>query len=173
VDPKSERDNNLATPTVGDFFWNTDLPMAKKRKSFWSDDETRFRLHCRDIATLKDTELTAHHVMKIQLGMSESKHDHGAYSAATCNRIIALLKTMDKLANSLLVIPNVAAKITKLPENNARTRYCDIDETRQLVASARPYKCPSVGNFIALLFLKGCRLSEDCFYLLEAKFHQR
>jgi integrase len=160
VDPKSERDDKLASPTVGDFFLNTYLPMAKKRKSSWSDDETRFRLHCRDIASLKYTELTAHHVMKIQLGMSESKHDHGAYSAATCNRVIALLKTMGKLANSLLDIPNVAAKITLLPENNARTRYCDIDETRQLVAAARQYKCPSVGNFIALLFLMGCRLSE-------------
>jgi hypothetical protein len=126
--------------------------MAKKRKSSWSNDETRFRLHCRNIAAFKYTELTAHHEMKIQQGMSESKHDHGVYSAATYNRIIALFKTMGKLSNSLLDIPNVAAKITLLPENNARTPYCDIDETRQLVAAAPQYKCPSVGNFVALYF---------------------
>jgi integrase len=160
VDPKAERDGKLAVPTVGDFFWSTYLPLAKKRKSSWSHDEARFRLHCRDIATLQYTALTAHHVMKVQLGMSESKHERGNYSSATCNRVIALLKTMGKLANRLLDIPNVAAKVTLLPENNARTRYCDIDETRQLVGAARQYKCPSIGGFIALLFLMGCRLSE-------------
>ena len=53
VDPKAERDEQLAVPTVGDFFWNTYLPLAKKRKSSWRDDESSFRIHCRDIAIMK------------------------------------------------------------------------------------------------------------------------
>jgi len=160
VDPKAERDEQLAVPTVGDFFWNTYLPLAKKRKSSWRDDESRFRIHCRDIAIMKYPQLTAQHIMKLQLEMSDSKHEHGSYSAATCNRVIALLKTIGKLAERLLDVPNVADRITLLPEDNVRTRYCDINETRQIIATARMYKCPHIGSFIALLFLMGCRVSE-------------
>ena len=74
TDPKIERDTQVSIPSVGDFFWSTYLPLAKKRKTSWNDDVARFTLHCRDIANLKYSDLTANHVMRIQLEMSESSH---------------------------------------------------------------------------------------------------
>ncbi|MEY8251510.1 MAG: site-specific integrase [Colwellia sp.] len=160
TDPKIERDTQVSIPSVGDFFWSTYLPLAKKRKTSWNDDVARFTLHCRDIANLKYSDLTANHVMRIQLEMSESSHKYRPYAPATCNRVTALLKTMGKLADKLLDIPNTAERVSLLPENNARTRYCDVNETRRIIKAAREYPCPSIGSFIALLFIIGCRASE-------------
>lgn len=101
--------------------------------------------------------------MQLHLDMSETSNTYnkrGAYSPSTCNRVLALLKTMGKLANKLLDIPNTAEKISLLPENNARTRYCDIDETKRIIDVALRYENVYIGSFIALLFLLGCRESE-------------
>ncbi|HIF9179915.1 tyrosine-type recombinase/integrase [Photobacterium damselae] len=73
---------------------------------------------------------------------------------------VLLLKTMGKLASQLLDIPNVAERVALLPEDNARTRYCDVRETKQIIHAALSYHCKSSGSFIALLFLMGCRESE-------------
>lgn len=159
-DPKQARDVSQLIPTVGDFFWNTYLPLAKKRKRTWDHDMQRFKYHCQSIAHLKYSELTANHVMQIQLDMNTPTKDRKAYAPATCNRVIALLKTMGKLAVQLLDITNVAARIALFPEDNARTRYCDLDETRRIINAALSYHCKSSGSFIALLFLMGCRESE-------------
>jgi hypothetical protein len=89
--------------------------------------------------------------------MSESSNKYRPYLAATCNRVLALIKTMGKLANKLLDIPNVAEI---LPEDNARTRYCSIDETKCIIDAALRYECVYAGSCIALLFLLGGRAAE-------------
>ncbi|MDV5170990.1 site-specific integrase [Photobacterium rosenbergii] len=155
IDPKQVRDESADVPTVKDFFYSTYLPMAKKRKKTWDDDEQRFRDHAKPIADIAYNALTAHQVMQLQLSLSDQ-----GYSAATNNRVLAMLKTVGKLAERLLNVPNVALMVSLLPENNTRTRFCDLDETRRIIKCAREYHCPSAGNFIALLFLMGCRESE-------------
>jgi integrase len=160
IDPKAQRDNATEYPTVKSFFYDTYLPLAKRRKKTWPLDEKRFRKHCNSIANIKYNELTASHVMKLHLTLSETKYKGEYYAPATCNRLLALLKTMGKLANSMLDIINVADRVSLLPENNARTRYCDIDETKRIIKAARAYPKKSFGNFIALLHLIGCRESE-------------
>lgn len=163
IDPKAERNAKVLTPTISDFFYNTYLPLAKKRKRSWNDDLSRFNNHCSSIKNLPYDELTAHHVMQLHLNMSEtfnSFNQKQTYAPATCNRVLALLKTVGKLANKLLDIPNVAEKVSLLPENNARTRYCSIDETKRIIDAALQYENIYTGSFIALLFLLGCRESE-------------
>ena len=96
---------------MSDFFYNTYLPLAKKRKRTWNDDVSRFNNHCGSIKHLHYDELTAHQIMQLHLNMSESSNKYRPYSAATCNRVLAQLKTMGKLANKLLDIPNVAEKV--------------------------------------------------------------
>jgi integrase len=160
IDPKAERDNQVDYPTVKSFFYDTYLPLAKRRKKTWALDEKRFRKHCNAIANIKYNELTVSHVMKLHLTLSETKYKGEYYAPATCNRLLALLKTMGKLAHSMLDIANVADRVSLLPENNARTRYCDIDETKRIIKAARAYPKKSFGNFIALLHLIGCRESE-------------
>jgi hypothetical protein len=129
IDPKAQRDNQVDHPTVKSFFYDTYLPLAKRRKKTWGIDEKRFRKHCNAIANIKYNELTVSHVMKLHLTMSETKYKDELYAPASCNRILALLKTMGKLAHNMLDIINVADRESLLPENNTRTRYCDIFET--------------------------------------------
>jgi site-specific recombinase XerD len=73
--------------------------------------------------------------MKLYLALSETKYKGEYYAPATCNRVLALLNTMGKLAHSMLDIANVADRVVLLPENNARTRYCDRHTARHSVAS--------------------------------------
>ncbi|CED61903.1 Putative uncharacterized protein [Moritella viscosa] len=165
VDPKAERDNQVDYPTVKSFFYDTYLPLAKRRKKTWGIDEKRFRKHCNAIANIKYNELTVSHVMKLHLTLSETKYKDKLYAPASCNRVLALLKTMGKLAHNMFDIINVANRVSLLPENNVRTRYCDIDETKRIIKAARAYPKKSFGNFIALLHLIGCRESELRFRL--------
>jgi hypothetical protein len=151
IDPKAERDNQVDHPTVKSFFYDTYLPLAKRRKKTWLIDEKRFRKHCGAIANIKYNELTVTHVMKLHLTMSETKYKDELYAPASCNRVLALLKMMGKLAHNMLGIINVAGRVSLLPENNDRTRYCDIDETKRIIKAARAYPQKSIGNFIALL----------------------
>jgi len=162
-DPREKRltgANKGAFPTIQQFFYDTYLPLAKKKKRTWNDDEARFRLHCSSIADLPYNELTARHVLAIQMEMSTPTDSHEAYATATCNRVIAMLKTVGKLAEQLMDIPNVATKVSLLPCNNLRQRYCTLDETQRIINAALAYPNKVVGSFIALLFLTGCRLDE-------------
>ncbi|WP_192810666.1 hypothetical protein [Moritella dasanensis] len=74
VDPKAERDNQVDYPTVKSFFYDTYLPLTKRRKKTWGIDEKRFRKHCNSIANIKYNELTVSHVMKLHLTLSETKY---------------------------------------------------------------------------------------------------
>lgn len=159
-DPREEKAKMRAMPTVHEFFYQFYLPQAKRRKSTWQRDEQRFLDHCKSIHNLRYDELTVNHVMKLQMAMASHKEGETGYQPATVNRVIAVLKTMGKLASKLLDITNVAEKVTLLPENNVRTRYCDIHETQRIINAALYYPFKSHGCFIAMLFLTGCRYSE-------------
>lgn len=158
-DPRLERDAVKAMPTVKAFFEDTYVPHAQRRKKTWEADITRFS-HCKAIWHIPFDQLTARDLYQIQLSLSGRQHDRGTYAPATINRVIALMKTVCKLAYKLLDIPNVSDKVSLLPENNARTRYLTVEETRRFVAEARRYPCPHIGSFLALLFLLGCREGE-------------
>jgi len=140
-------------------YCDTYLPLAKKRKRSWRDDKARFKL-CKVIHTIRYDELTALRVLAIQLELSSDTEEHYPYAAATCNRVIALLKTVGKLTEDYLGIPNVAMKVSLLPENNARTRYCDLQESQRIIEAALVYPCRSSGEYIALIFLTRCRATE-------------
>lgn len=159
-DPREHKAKMRAMPSVHEFFYQFYLPQAKRRKSTWQRDEQRFVDHCRSIHNVRYDELTVNHVMKLQMAMATHKDGETEYQPATVNRVIAVLKTMGKLASKLLDITNVAEKVTLLPENNIRTRYCDVHETQRIIYAALKYPFKSHGCFIAMLFLTGCRYSE-------------
>ncbi len=159
IDPKVDRDTQHSIPTLKEFFYTTYFPLAKKRKSSWRDDEIRFQ-HCHGLFNITLDQLTASNLLQLQLTLSESTHSRGVYAPATVNRVLALLKTILKLAERLLDIPNVGNRVSLLPENNIRTRYLSVDEVSNLITQSRNYKNIYHGSFIALLFLIGCRDSE-------------
>ncbi len=161
-DPKSVQEAQQQAPTVSEFFWQTFLPLQKKHKKSWSKDAQRFRDYCEPyIGHLLYTDLKASHVQQIQLRLNEPTKNRPAYANATCNRALAVLKTMGQCAVRFDVVPvNEAMKIKQLRENNARTRFLDSNELRSLIIKARQYKSPFIGGFIAMLAITGCRNSE-------------
>lgn len=160
VNPQDAKSSTNKMPTVSEFFWNTYLPVAKQRKKSWDDDVSRFEHHCKSIWNIRYDELKASHVQNVQNEMMATKSKRGNYAPATCNRVLALVKTIGSLAEKLLDIPNVAKKVSMLPENNARTRYCSIEEVQAIIKEARRYHQFTIGAYIAMLFLTGCRASE-------------
>lgn len=160
VNPQDAKNPINTIPTFSEFFWNTYLPIAKQRKITWNDDVSRFNHHCRLLWNLRYNEIKPVHIQQVQNNMMTATSKREAYQAGTCNRVLALVKTVGKLAEKLLDIPNVATKISLLPENNARTRYCTIDEVKAIIKEARRYHQFTIGAYIAMLFLTGCRASE-------------
>ncbi|EJI1280453.1 site-specific integrase [Vibrio vulnificus] len=165
TDPKQERDAVKHIPTVGEFFWNTYLPLAKRKKKSWNDDMSRFTHHCQSVANIPYDELKAIDILNVQLAISNGIGFKGAYKPSTNNRVIALLKTVGGLAERLLDIPNVANRVSLLKENNIRQRFCSVEEIQAILRECRAYSNPVAGSFIAMLFLTGCRVSELRFRL--------
>ncbi|EOB6678774.1 tyrosine-type recombinase/integrase [Vibrio vulnificus] len=161
IDPKIERDSRSAVvmPDVYTFFHETYLPWAKTRKRSWRDDETRF-LRCKPIYKIPMDKLTAHAIMKLQSHLATESYNGRPYSVATNNRVIALIKGVCSLSAKVLDTTNHATKVSLLPENGARERFLNIEETALLIKVARTYYCKVKGNLIAMLWLSGCRISE-------------
>ena len=159
-DPKALKEGRKGVPTVGEFFDLTYLPMAKNRKKSWKDDIQRFRDFCKPISSIRYDELKAVDVQQIQNDIMNPELTGKIYKAATCNRVLALIKTVGALSERLLDIPNVASRVPQLPENNARMRFCSVDEVRRIIKEALDYHQKQTGAYIAMLFLTGCRASE-------------
>lgn len=162
VDPLDARDAVQAQPTLSDFFWNTHLPLIKTRNKSWRDDCQRFRnLIEPKLGALKLTDITVAQVQQLQLDLSQGKSGRKPLAPATCNRALALLKTLGTHAVRLgWVEVNQAAKIPLLQENNIRTRFLDLDESKQFLVAAHQFNNRSIGGLVAMLLLTGCRLSE-------------
>lgn len=161
IDPKIERDSRstVVIPDVYTFFHETYLPWAKTRKKSWRDDETRF-LRCKPIYKIPMDKLTAHAIMKLQSHLATESYKGKPYTASTCNRVIAVVKSLCSLSAKVLDTTNHATKVSLLPENGARERFLNIEETALLIKVARTYYCKVKGNLIAMLWLSGCRISE-------------
>ncbi len=148
--------------TVSQFFWVVYLPYAKQRKRSWDKDESRFKLYIEKvIGHTPYHELRAIHIYQIQTNMLSGKGYSRAYSPATCNRALALLKTMGNLAYKWDYLPsNEAMKVSLLKENNQRERFFTQKEMQSILKHARFYPNKSAGSLIALLLLTGARRSE-------------
>ncbi|HDY8139571.1 TPA: integrase family protein [Vibrio vulnificus] len=161
IDPKIERDSRsmVVIPDVYTFFHETYLLWAKTRKKSWRDDETRF-LRCKPIYKIPMDKQTAHAIMKLQSHLAMESYKGKPYSVATNNRVIAVVKGLCSLSAKIWNTTNHATKVSLLPENGARERFLNIEETALLIKVARTYYCKVKGNLIAMLWLSGCRISE-------------
>lgn len=161
ADPKAERERAREIPTLSEFFWNTYLPLATKRKSV-KDDIQRFKDYIEpSLGSTRYTDLTAAQIQKLQLTLNSPTRKRKAYAPATCNRALAILKTMGNHAVRLgITNHNEALKIPLLRENNVRTRFLNIEEAKRVISEARTYPIKPVGGLIALLLISGCRSSE-------------
>lgn len=167
VDPKLERDNKVADSgmTLERFFEDVYVPLAKQKKLTWRHDIARFRL-AKSIHHVPINELTPSHIIKVQLELFESTHKAGKkYAVATINRVLALLKTINKQAYRLMDAPFIADKISLTREDNVRTGYLSESELKTFIGHALDYPDKHTGSFLALLFLTGLRDKELRFRL--------
>ncbi len=162
IDPLEAREEIKSQPTLSEFFWNTHLPLIQTRNRTWKQDSQRFRTLIEPtLGHLQFADISVAKIQQLQLSLSQGTKERKPLAPATCNRALALLKTLGAHAVRLgLVDTNQAAKIPLLQENNIRTRFLDLDESKRLLESARQFKNRPIGGLVAMLLLTGCRLSE-------------
>ncbi|EKN3392636.1 site-specific integrase [Yersinia enterocolitica] len=161
-DPKAERDNYRAEPTLSEFFHQTYLPYTKRHKKSWDKDVQRYTDYIEPrLGKLRYRELRARDIQQVLFDMLEGRIQGTFYAPATCNRTLAVLKTMGRYALRQDVLEtNEADKVPLLRENNQRTRFFDAEEIRHILDAAREYPNKAAGGLIAMLLLTGTRKSE-------------
>ncbi|EGQ7854410.1 tyrosine-type recombinase/integrase [Vibrio vulnificus] len=167
IDPKIERDTERvdSSMTLERFFNEVYLPLAKQKRS-WKDEVARFR-HAKSIHHVSIHDLTAAHIIKIQMEMQGaiSKTTGKPYATASINRVLALLKTINRQAYKLMDAPLVADKVSLMKEDNVRTGYLSEVQLKDFIRHALEYPDRHTGAFLALLFLTGLRDKELRFRL--------
>ncbi|MCG6271407.1 tyrosine-type recombinase/integrase [Vibrio vulnificus] len=167
IDPKIERDTEKvdSSMTLERFFNEVYLPLAKQKRS-WKDEVARFR-HAKSIHHVPINQLTAAHIVKIQMEMQGaiSKTTGKPYATASINRVLALLKTINRQTYKLMGAPLVADKVSLMKEDNVRTGYLSEVQLKDFVRHALEYPDRHTGAFLALLFLTGLRDKELRFRL--------
>lgn len=161
IDPKLERDNQATekTMTLERFFDEVYLPLAKQKRS-WKDDVARFRL-ARSIHHISIHDLTAADIIKVQMDMQNAVTIKGKpYAPASINRVLALLKTINRQAYKLMDAPLIADKVSLLKEDNVRTGYLSESQLKEFIGHALNHEDKSIGAYLALLFLTGARDKE-------------
>lgn len=167
IDPKIERDTGKidSAMTLERYFTEVYLPLAKQKRS-WKDEVARFR-HAKSIHHVPINQLTAAHIVKIQMEMQGaiSKTTGKPYATASINRVLALLKTINRQAYKLMDAPLVADKVSLMKEDNVRTGYLSEVQLKDFIRHALEYPDRHTGAFLALLFLTGLRDKELRFRL--------
>ncbi|MGR2702626.1 tyrosine-type recombinase/integrase [Vibrio campbellii] len=161
IDPKLERDNQTSEKmmTLERFFDEVYLPLAKQKRS-WKDDVARFRL-AKSIHHISIHDLTAADIIKVQMEMQNAVTIKGKpYAPASINRVLALLKTINRQAYKLMDAPLIADKVSLLKEDNVRTGYLSESQLKEFIGHALNYEDKSIGAYLALLFLTGARDKE-------------
>ncbi|MDF5227016.1 tyrosine-type recombinase/integrase [Vibrio parahaemolyticus] len=161
IDPKLERDNQTTekTMTLERFFDEVYLPLAKQKRS-WKDDVARFRL-AKSIHHISIHDLTAADIIKVQMEMQNAVTIKGKpYAPASINRVLALLKTINRQAYKLMDAPLIADKVSLLKEDNVRTGYLSESQLKEFIGHALNHEDKSIGAYLALLFLTGARDKE-------------
>ncbi|EMA2461309.1 integrase family protein [Vibrio parahaemolyticus] len=161
VDPKLERDNQTTVKemTLERFFDEVYLPLAKQKRS-WKDDVARFRL-AKSIYNISIHDLTAADIIKVQMEMQNAVTIKGKpYAPASINRVLALLKTINRQAYKLMDAPLIADKVSLLKEDNVRTGYLSESQLKEFIGHALNHEDKSIGAYLALLFLTGARDKE-------------
>ena len=124
-DPKAERDNYRAMPTLSEFFHQTYVPFIKRHKKSWDKDVQRFTQYIEPrLGKIRYCDLRAREIQQVLFDMLEGRIHGQQYAPSTCNRALAILKTMGRYALRQDVLEkNEADKIPLLKENNQRTRF--------------------------------------------------
>ncbi len=162
TDPQEEKKIHLTQPTVSEFFWNTYLHIIKAKKLSWKKDVQRFTDFIEPrIGDIRYPDLKPLDVLHLQQYIADPQRIKRVYAPATCNRVIAVLKTMTSIGVNLGILEsNVATPISLLKEDNIRERFFDIEQTKKIINAALSFPNFFVGAAIAMLYITGNRKNE-------------
>lgn len=157
--PAEERKIKRTVPTLNEFFQERYMPFIKGYKKSWSSDESYYRNHL-----LK--KFGGSHLDQISLQVV-IEHHHAmrafGYAAATCNRVLVLLRYMYNLAAKWKVPgsesnPTLGAAMYEL--NNARERFLNPEETDRLRVALDRSGSSQLKYIVPLLLMTGARKRE-------------
>lgn len=128
TDPKQERENKRKEMTFDELFSQHYLQWAMSAKRSWGKDVQRYRDYIRPaIGHTLLSDITPASILRLQQTLCTS------LSAATCNRIIVLIKAVFTWAGRQSITSAHPARVVQLlRENNARQRYFTEDEIRRI-----------------------------------------
>ncbi|WP_427381938.1 hypothetical protein [Klebsiella aerogenes] len=141
IDPKQERENQRKEITYDELFNKHYLPWAKSAKRSRGKDVQRYRTHIRPaIGQMLLSDIMSASILRLQQTLSTF------LSAATCSRIIVLIKVVFTWAGRQSITSIHPARVVQLlRENNVRQRYFTEEEIRRIFsplvkipASSRP-----------------------------------
>lgn len=137
--------------TCDELFNQHYLVWAKSAKRSWGKDFQRYRDHIRPaIGQMLLSDITPACILLLQQTLSTS------LSAATCNRVIVLIKAAFTWAGRQSITSvHPARGVQLLRENNARQRYFTEDEIRRIFLSADNDTSPVAARYVKLLLLTG------------------
>ena len=140
------------------FVSNIYLPYAKQYKASWDVDERNFRLHISPVlGEIRLDDITQRDVEIWFRGLSEK-----GLAPATCNRILAVLKSVCALALEYKLFPSgqsPCARISPLKIQGVRERYLTDEQARQVMNELDHSEQPQA-KIAKLLILTGARKSE-------------
>ncbi len=97
-DPKAERDNYRAMPTLSEFFHQTYVPFIKRHKKSWDKDVQRFTQYIEPRLGYVTAISGPEEIQQVLFDMLEGRIHGQQYAPSTCNRALAILKTMGRYA---------------------------------------------------------------------------
>lgn len=143
--------------TLKEFFANVYLPSAKVRKRSWKTDASIFSRHIEPHMGSKPLKaVTFQNVSEC----FEKKRAEG-YAPATCNRFLAVLRSIFNMALRMGAITgrSPCAGVKAFQISGGRERYLSRQEARDLLEELARHPCPEAFA-ILLLILTGARKSE-------------
>lgn len=157
IDPKEDKERVKSTMSFERYAIDLYLPWAKKFKRSFSSDESKTRNHL--IPAFGQKRLCDIRNRDISMYLGTLRE---SLSEATCNRHLALLSKMFKLAEQWgeLEGKNPCEGIDKFKESMAHQRYLTPDEARRVMVAAQQEANLYAGAAIRLLLLTGVRREE-------------
>lgn len=142
--------------TLDKFFVETYLPWTKIRKRSWSLDERLERNHISPVLGHKRLSEITRTKIENWLGLLREQ----GYASTTCNRVLAVLKTIFSHAVECGIVSAPPARdVRPLKNPGRRERFLSKEEGRQLLRRLATDSCQKA-KIIQLLILTGARKSE-------------
>jgi len=161
TDPREQKAELRAIPTLAQLTWNRYLPHVQAYKKSWKTDETILRVHVlpvlgnRHLDELKADAIAA---------LVQRMHQKG-YATGTTNRVVIILRHLYNLSKKWRVPGsgnNPTDGLTIAPDV-CRERFLTAAETERLLASIDQDENRVAGKAILLLLMTGARRNEVTF----------